>query len=426
MNHKYFNLILLTVFLLIFHAKEESLAQTGDTQGASDPCIIKADGKYVVFSSGKGIPILVSADLKNWKLTGSVFLDVPQWAKIAVPGSSWIWAPDISFHDGFYWLYYAVSTIGSRRSVIGLAVNTTLDPTSSSCRWQDRGLVYETHETDDFNAIDPQYVENGQESWLAFGSYWGGIKMVSIDRKTGKPESGASLLSIAARPQAKAIEGVFIIKHGEYFYLFASHDFTGRGPDSTYKIVVGRSKSPTGPFFDKSSRSMLDDGGTPIVVNSARWRGPGHCAVLEDNGKSWLVYHALDANDHFELKLRIDEIRWSATGWPDVDTPAADTERRFSQRNQVQGRGSVVGLWEHRVDHGAASMIHLLPNGRINDRDGPATWSLVGDVLELKWPNGAAAGGAFIDRCTLNSGRTAYLGANQLNLPIYGRFVCSE
>ena len=137
-----------------------------------------------------------------------MFTELPEWAKEKVPDATTIWAPDISYRDGRYWLYYAVSTLGSRRSVIGLATNTTLDGTDPAFQWRDQGLVWETHESDDYNAIDPNSVEASDgQLYLAFGSFWTGLKMVLLDRETGKPQSGAALMPIASRPGADAIEG---------------------------------------------------------------------------------------------------------------------------------------------------------------------------------------------------------------------------
>ena len=106
------------------------MAQEGAVRGVHDPSVIKADGTYYLFSTGAGIPIRSSRDLRHWDRAGRVFAVNPSWFKEAVPGSNWIWAPDISRRRGTYWLYYSVSTFGSNRSCIGLATNATLDPSS--------------------------------------------------------------------------------------------------------------------------------------------------------------------------------------------------------------------------------------------------------------------------------------------------------
>jgi arabinan endo-1,5-alpha-L-arabinosidase len=348
----------------------------------------------------------VSLDLRKWTKQAPVFAALPTWARAKVPGATGFWAPDISFRDGTYWLYYSVSTLGSRRSVIGLATNTTLDAADPAFRWVDRGLVWETTDADNYNAIDPNsIVAPDGKVYLAFGSYWSGLKAIALDRVTGKPTAGAAPQPLASRPGADAIEGACIVRRGAYHYLFCSHDFTGRGLESTYKVVVGRASSPLGPFADRAGKPMLEGGGTTVVASDPYWRGPGHNAVLQDGDKWWLVYHALDPQHNAALKLRIDPLRWTADGWPEVEKPAAP----------------VYGWWEHRVADGPPVLVHLLPGGKVNTPEDPAGWTLTGSTLEMRWPNPAAPGGAFVDRCTVSADRRAYAGRNQAGVVIRGR-----
>jgi arabinan endo-1,5-alpha-L-arabinosidase len=178
--------------------------------------LIKAHGEYYLFSTGPGIPIRRSRDLYHWERAGRVFDRTPAWFKEAVPGSAWIWAPDISSYEGGYRLYYSVSTFGSNRSCIGLATNQTLDPQSPDYHWVDHGPIVRSGRADDWNAIDPNMVRDHQNrSWLALGSYWSGIKLVRLDPHTGAPYPGVlELRSLAARPDVHAIEAPFVVPHG--------------------------------------------------------------------------------------------------------------------------------------------------------------------------------------------------------------------
>ena len=141
------------------------------TVGVTDPDLVKQGNTYYVFSSGPGIETRSSTDLLQWQIDGSVFPDgVPDWAKASVPGATSIWAPDVAFFDGQYHLYYAVSTYGSQRSVIGVATNATLDPADPAYRWVDRGPVVASRPgRDRFNAIDPNVVVTSGYAWLIFG-----------------------------------------------------------------------------------------------------------------------------------------------------------------------------------------------------------------------------------------------------------------
>ncbi len=210
----------------------------GAITGVHDPSIIREGNTYYLFSTTLApqgdprdpqIPCRVSRDLLNWKLSGYVFPSVPSWAMAAIPGIRDIWAPDITHFAGLYWLYYACSTGGSNRSAIGLATTPTLDPSSPHHLWTDHGLVLESREPDDFNAIDPAHIVDRQgRRWLAFGSFWSGLKMVALDRETGKPAAGRLRLeSLAQRlvPDGApdTIEAPFLFERNGWYYLLASY-----------------------------------------------------------------------------------------------------------------------------------------------------------------------------------------------------------
>jgi arabinan endo-1,5-alpha-L-arabinosidase len=314
--------------LLVFPTKVWEQQPAPDVQGdvrqVHDPAIIKEADTYYVFSTRAGIAIRCSKDLINWRLCGDVFAHLPQWAVQDVPGVRGLWAPDVSYFNGKYYLYYSVSTFGSNRSSIGLVTNQTLDPTSDKYRWQDQGKIISSNATDDWNAIDPNLVLDDEgQPWLTFGSFWGGIKLRKIDPATGKPSTtDTALYSLASRPRTpespRAIEAPFIIRKNGYYYLFVSFDFCCRGPNSTYNVRVGRSRRVTGPYVDRAGKLMMDGGGTMVVTGGSRWRGPGHCAILQEKEGDKLLYHAYDANWRGAPTLRIATLTWDAEGWPTV------------------------------------------------------------------------------------------------------------
>ncbi|MBN1815904.1 MAG: arabinan endo-1,5-alpha-L-arabinosidase, partial [Sedimentisphaerales bacterium] len=179
--------LILACCLLSYSAQ----AQQNVLKGCADPAIIQgADGVYYVFATGRGLPFYQSTDLIRWERIGRIFeTSVPDWARQEVPGTRGIWAPDITFYQGKYWLYYSVSTFGSQRSCIGLATNVTLNPDDPRYKWEDQGKVVESApEKTNFNAIDPAaFTDQKGIRWLTWGSFWDGIKMTQLDPKTGKP-----------------------------------------------------------------------------------------------------------------------------------------------------------------------------------------------------------------------------------------------
>jgi arabinan endo-1,5-alpha-L-arabinosidase len=299
----------------------------GDLYPVHDPCIIKEGDTFYVFcttprrDTPKQIPWYTSKDLFTWKRGGHVFDALPGWARGAVPKTEMCWAPDISYVNEQFLLYYACSSFGSNTSAIGLATTPTLNREDARFRWTDRGVVLKSQSSDDYNAIDPNHiVDRDGKHWLAFGSFWSGLKLMALDPASGMPASDAKVIAIAQRPKAPdAIEGVFVISRAGYYYLFASFDFCCRGADSSYYTVVGRSKDIQGPYVDKSGKPLLEGGGSLVLAagpGELRWMGPGHCAILRDEGKDYIVYHAYDAAHDGRPTLRIAPLGWTDDNWP--------------------------------------------------------------------------------------------------------------
>lgn len=300
-----------------------SLELTGAIQGVHDPAIIKEGSAYYIFSTGGTIQVRKSKDLLRWNMASRplVFATVPDWVREIIPGQNDMWAPDISYYNDRFHLYYAVSYFGENRSVIGLATNKTLDFGSDEFEWVDQGPVIQSTAADNYNCIDPNLVVDADGiPWLAFGSFWSGLKMRRLDVETGKlSDEDTTLYSLAQRSvNSGAVEAPFIIRHDDFYYLFASFDFCCRGVDSTYYVVVGRSETITGPYVDRDGVDMVSGGGTQVTFPTDRWRGPGHNAILQDNGTDYLVYHAYDAESQGAATLRIDPIVWDADGWPSI------------------------------------------------------------------------------------------------------------
>jgi arabinan endo-1,5-alpha-L-arabinosidase len=296
----------------------------GDISPIHDPAIIRQGKTYYVFATNrfadKLTPIFCSQDLRQWKFCAHVFDAVPEWALKEIPGARGIWAPDISYVNGKFLLYYSVSTFGSNQSAIGLITNRTLDPNSPNYRWVDEGMVIRSTREDDWNAIDPNLIiDDSGNMWLALGSFWSGIKMRRLDPKTGKlSPKDMTLYSLASRRPLNppAIEAPAIVRHEKYYYLFVSFDFCCRGKNSSYKIMVGRSQKITGPYLDHAGKPLLAGGGTLLMAGSDTWRGPGGQSILPDVVADLLVFHSYNVTTG-KPSLQISTIIWE-DGWPQV------------------------------------------------------------------------------------------------------------
>lgn len=297
-----------------------------------DPVLAREAGTYYLFGTGRGIAAWSSKDLRAWKKEPPVFETPPAWTSKVVPNfQGRFWAPDISQHDGTYYLYYCVSTGGKISSAIGVATNKTLDRNSREYQWVDHGMVLQSIPYRDlWNAIDPQLVvAHDGTPWLAFGSFWAGLKLVKLapDRlHLAEPQEWRALakrersvLIDDAEPEPASIEAPFIFRRGDYYYLFVSWDHCCRGANSDYKVVVGRARDITGPYLDADEERMDKGGGTLVIAGNQRWPGVGHNSVYSFDGRDWFVTHAYDARDRGWSKLKVLELKWDAKGWPIVD-----------------------------------------------------------------------------------------------------------
>ncbi|USX56283.1 arabinan endo-1,5-alpha-L-arabinosidase [Lentzea sp. HUAS12] len=297
------------------HAYPQPARLTGDV-AAHDPSMIRDSGGYTVFSTHNSIETRRSANGVKFTRGGAALSTKPAWHFRYNPDGD-VWAPDVSYHGGRYLMYYSVSRFGSNNSAIGLAVSSTAKPGS----WVDRGIVYTSSTRDNYNAIDPALlVDAGGRWWLSFGSFWSGIHMIRIDPVTGKQSTtDTARRHLAFRPEgAHAVEAPYIVRHGGYYYMFVSFDRCCARKESTYRIMVGRSANPTGPYLDRAGISMLNGGGTQVLGTHGNVIGPGGQSVLRDGAEDVLVYHYYDGAAGGREALGINRLGWDSQGWPYV------------------------------------------------------------------------------------------------------------
>jgi arabinan endo-1,5-alpha-L-arabinosidase len=283
---------------------------TGDT-AVHDPAVVKTpSGTYLMAHTGTNVQLKTSSDRTAWRNAGAVFPGGAPWTTPYTGGDTNLWAPDISYRNGQYYLYYSASSFGSPVSAIFLATSST----GASGSWTNQGLVIESNTASNYNCIDPNLVVDAQGNWwLSFGSFWSGIKMVRINPSTGK-RADSNILSLASRPSAGgAIEAPYITRRGNYYYLWVSFDRCCNGAASTYRTMVGRSTSVTGPYVDRNGVAMMSGGGTEVLASHGSIHGPGHPSVFTDSDADVLVYHYYANNGASYLGINL--IRYESD-WP--------------------------------------------------------------------------------------------------------------
>lgn len=285
-----------------------------------DPVMIKQGDTYYVFATGNGISVKTSKDRIHWEEAPSVFKrgEMPSWHTRDIPEQKGhLWAPDISYRDGKYHLYYSVSAWMNFNSSVGYATNTTLDASDPAYKWTDEGMIVDFRNGGEgVNVIDPNvFVDFDGRVWLLYGSYKAGLRMAELDRKTGRLKSDPPEITTLTTSLG---EGVFLIHRGGYYYIFASRGKCCAGIESDYQIVMGRSKDIKGPYLNKEGESWTDNRYTLFLAGDYEEPGRGHNGFFTENDTTYIVYHAYTRSAGGTSLLNIKPVYVGEDGWPTI------------------------------------------------------------------------------------------------------------
>jgi arabinan endo-1,5-alpha-L-arabinosidase len=285
--------------LLIVLITQTLKAQVGKPFIHDPSTIVDCDGKYYTFGTGGGG--LISAD--GWIWNGGAVR----------PGGGA--APDvIKIGDRYLVLYGATGGSSNHKGAILTMWNKTLDPNSPDFKYTDAVVVATSDGYEECDAIDPCVMLDPTTGrlWVTYGTYFGFIRIVELDPKTGKLVAGNKPIDIAITCEASDL----IYRDG-WYYLLATHGTCCDGANSTYNIVVGRSKKVTGPYLDNVGRSMLEGGGKMVVATEGNLIGPGHFGhmILDDGIEKMSCHYEADLVQGGRSVLGIRPLLWK-NGWP--------------------------------------------------------------------------------------------------------------
>ena len=276
-------------------------AQSGKPFIHDPSTIVECDGKYYTFGTGGGG--LISDDGWNW-YSGAVR-----------PGGGA--APDAMKIGNRYLVAYSTTgggLGGGHASKIMVMWNKTLDPDSPDFAYTEPMMVAESLVDEDCNAIDAGLLLDPTTGrlWCTYGTYFGHIRQVELDPLTGARVEGNEAIDIARNCEAS----IMIYRNG-WYYLLGTHGTCCDGVNSTYNIVVGRSRSVNGPFIDNIGRSMIQGGGKMVLATEGRLVGPGHFGrYIEEEGVEKMSFHwEADMDQSGRSVLGIRPIIWK-DDWP--------------------------------------------------------------------------------------------------------------
>ncbi|MCQ2133734.1 MAG: family 43 glycosylhydrolase [Bacteroidales bacterium] len=277
-------------------------AQIGKPYIHDPSSIVVCDGKYYTYGTGGGG--LVSEDGWTWT-------SLPREAR---PGGGA--APDAMKIGDKYLIAYSTTGGGLGGGHAGSVVtmwNKTLDPNSPDFKYTEPVQVAFSEMNEDCDAIDAGLLMGPDgRLWCTYGTYFGFIRQVELDPKTGFRKEGNVAKDVAIDCEASTM----MYRDG-WYYLLGTHGTCCDGVNSTYNIVVGRSRNPQGPFYDNVGRDMLKGGGKMVVAAEDRAMGAGHFGrFIEEDGVEKMSFHwEADLDQSGRSVLAIRPIVWK-DGWP--------------------------------------------------------------------------------------------------------------
>jgi arabinan endo-1,5-alpha-L-arabinosidase len=315
----------------------------------------------------KGVPlgfvqVRRSKDLVHWEFVGWAFNEIPpeavEWVRTNNDGrgATNIWAPYVIRYGDVYRLYYCVSAFGKKISYLGLA-----EAPMPEGPWTLKGAVVKTNDASIMNAIDPTIIEDPKtgRQLMIYGSYFGGLFSVELNPVTGLPFREGDQGKVVARRanyQKDNLEAPEIIYHPVFdkYYLFVSYDPLM----TTYNVRVGRSDSPDGPFLDFDGQDLRDTTNNfPILTAAYRfdnhpgWAGVGHCGVVEDQGRYFMMHQGRLAPYNMMMDLHVREVFFTPDGWAVVSPERyAGTPQKSLKAKDLKGEWEIIRIREPHYD----------------------------------------------------------------------------
>jgi arabinan endo-1,5-alpha-L-arabinosidase len=275
------------------------IAQAGKPFIHDPSTIVECEGKYYTFGTGGGG--LISEDGWTWNGGG------------VRPGGGA--APDaMKIGNRYLVVYGATGGGGAHKGAILTMWNKTLDPNSPDFKYSEPVIVATSDGYEDNDAIDPGLMLDPVTGrlWLTYGTYFGFIRLIELDPKTGKHVEGNKPVDVAITCEASDL-----VYHDGWYYLLATHGSCCDGANSTYNVVVGRSKKIAGPYLDNVGRSMLEGGGKMVAATRGGLIGPGHFGhmILEKGVEKMSLHYEADLEQGGRSVLGILPLLWK-DGWP--------------------------------------------------------------------------------------------------------------
>jgi GH43 family beta-xylosidase len=298
----------------------------------ADPWVTRKDSTYYYIRSSNNRIWISTAPTLTGVLTAT---STAVWA---APDTGWnrgnVWAPELHFIDGRWYIYYAAGKPGapftSQRA--GVLQSVGPDPVGA---YVDRGMLYtgDSIGTGSGNrwAIDLTVARLGNRLYAV----WSGWERNAATDKTPQQLYLAPMTNpwtIAANrvmlsapdtpwergPELDLEEGPeFLLHNGDVFLIYSTRDSWLKD----YSLGQLRLRPPPVDPLDPASWEKTG----PVFAGTGAVYGVGHASFITspDGSQDWIVYHSKrTTTSGWDRDIRMQRFTWSATGGPVFGAPA--------------------------------------------------------------------------------------------------------
>ncbi|MDU5452991.1 MAG: glycoside hydrolase family 43 protein [Pseudescherichia vulneris] len=295
----------------------------------ADPSIIRVEDTYYIASSTfewfPGVRLHESKDLQHWNLLPSPLSTSTLLDMKGNPSSGGIWAPDLSYAEGKFWLVY--TDVKVTEGAFKDMTNYLSTATDIRGPWTDpiklNGVGFDAslfHDEDGRKYIVQQTWDHRE-----YHHPFNGITLTELDIHTLKPmpETARTLYRGTA---VALVEGPHIYKLNGYYYLFAAQG----GTVFTHQEVVARSKTLDANSFETQPGEVFL---TNVDTPDSYIQKQGHGALVSTPKGEW-YYASLCARpwnragesaydprgwSTLGRETSIQKVYWDEEGWPRIE-----------------------------------------------------------------------------------------------------------
>lgn len=278
-----------------------------------DPSTIRVGTDYYTINSTfQYFPALVishSKDLVNWEQVSYVFDDKNPIDLNHFYDGCGLWAPDISYHDGEFYVFYCLVQLSKDRSV-NVRGNYMTKSKSIYGPWSKPVQIT------DYGSDPSLFVDDNGDNYMLFAAgipTGNGTSIVKLNKECTKVVEGPFWMETEGKKAAP--EGPHLMKKDGYYYMLIA---ASSGAFNDHHGLMARSRNVYGPYELSPYNPFIAQ-----YDNNAINHHQGHGKLFDTPAGDWYVTVITQRKDDsipsahpLGRETSLYPVKWGCDGWP--------------------------------------------------------------------------------------------------------------